>query len=141
MSRRHLDKPSASVIAAFAANVAAIFILPPPLFVYLVVVDLFAGFIAVVGMYLAADQRAEIAEHRALQAEIGEEIAQDLLDRYRRDARVVVPIKPALRVIPGDAIPTQRTPESAEVSDYSWPKTARQIEHDDLTALIRATEE
>lgn len=39
------------------------------------------------------------------------------------------------------AVPEQRTPESAEVSDYSWPETARQIQHDEWTRLMRAVEE
>lgn len=131
MSRRHLDKPSASVLAAFAANVAAIFILPPPLFVYLVIVDLFAGFIAVVGMYLAADQRAEIAEHRALDERckrLDAEIRVNELEGYTAVARLYRPGKGThLRVV--DGIPTQRDgSERLPMSTPEWDAIRRETE-------------
>lgn len=42
---------------------------------------------------------------------------------------------------PAPVVPLRSVPPQRDGSEYEWPRLARQIEHDDLTALMRATEE
>lgn len=77
----------------------------------IVIAGLFAVIVERTNERDEARAQLENAELRADQADIEARIAEGLLDRFRRDARVVIPIRrPTLR-----SVPTQREP-----SDFDW---------------------
>lgn len=114
---RSFDAQSRVLMVAGALNFTAIMFLPPPLFVWLLVVDLCAGCAALGWWCLVLEDRLDTTTSEALTLAYEARIATDLLAQREVESR-----RMGLRVVPA-----QR-----DGSEYEWPRIARAIGIDEI---------
>lgn len=91
---------------------------------------IWAGVGLLIGYAIAASWMWGVWHDQAVAAESEAMFAKAEVAHLKRLYGDATPV-PVLRVVPA----------SPEVTGYAWPALAREIEGDDLTALMRATEE